>query len=259
MQRPFILIDGKVTEREQFTVKEGHQPTNSLFYLKEGEFSLLLDGKKSVIKAGDTVIFNDTQEFIRSVKSKIVFIYIKFKVNENCKFQLPFPTGKIEFKDKARFISSITAYEKALAEEGALAVYKREHLLEDILLQVYEESCPYEIGQGKEFSDITVEKVAKYLDENIAQKFSVKALARVCATNPSTLNFKFRKVTNKSVWEYVSEKRIELAKKLLLTTTYKVGEIALKCGFENAYYFSTAFKKSENLSPKQYRIKYGVL
>ena len=81
----------------------------------------------------------------------------------------------------------------------------------------------------------------------------------MCATNPSTLNFKFRKVTNKSVWEYVSEKRIELAKKLLLTTTYKVGEIALKCGFENAYYFSTAFKKSENLSPKQYRIKYGVL
>ena len=259
MQRPFILIDGKLTEREEFTVRSGHQPTNSLFYLKEGEFSLLLNGKKSLIKAGDTVIFDDSQEFIRSVKSKIVFVYIKFKVNENCKFICPLPTGKIEFKDKLRFISTITEYEKSLADDSPLSIYYRQHLLEDILLQAgLEYSGLEKIEKGLPVDDL-VRLASEYIDNNINKKFNVQELSKACATNPSTLNFRFRRVLNQSVWEFVVSKRVERAKKLLLTTTYKIGDVAERCGFENAYYFSTAFKKQEGLSPKEFRSKQGVL
>ncbi|MBQ2704551.1 MAG: helix-turn-helix transcriptional regulator, partial [Clostridia bacterium] len=34
--------------------------------------------------------------------------------------------------------------------------------------------------------------------------------------------------------------------------TYSVSEIALKCGFDNVYYFSNMFKKMVGVSPTRY-------
>ncbi len=259
MQRPFILIDGKLTERTEFDITHGVQPTSALFYLKEGEFSLSLNGKKCIIKAGDTVIFNQTQEFVRSVKSKIVFVYIKFRINENCKFYPKIPFGKIEFKDKERFLSSITAYEKALATDDIFSLYYREHLFEDILFQIAEENSSYVQTKISDFDDNVVKTAVDFINENISKHFTINDLAKKCATNPSTLNFRFRRALNISTWQYVTIKRVEKAKQLLKTTSYSIGEIALKCGFDNAYYFSTAFKKIEKVSPKNYRNNFGIL
>lgn len=52
---------------------------------------------------------------------------------------------------------------------------------------------------------------------------------------------------------YINKVRIEEAKKLLENTSCKVNVIAERAGYENATYFSTLFKKSTGMSPKEFR------
>ena len=156
-------------------------------------------------------------------------------------------------------MSSINAYEKALTTDDAFSVYYREHLFEDILLQIAEENFSFTQTNTSDFDDNVVKTAVKFINENISKKFTINDLAKNCATNPSTLNFRFRRAFNIPTWQYVTIKRVEKAKQLLKTTSYSIGEIALKCGFDNAYYFSTAFKKIEKVSPKEYRKTFGIL
>lgn len=56
-----------------------------------------------------------------------------------------------------------------------------------------------------------------------------------------------------SIWNYLTEVRLEHAKELLKTTDMKSYEIAFAVGYENPSYFSKIFKKYENMTPNEYR------
>lgn len=53
--------------------------------------------------------------------------------------------------------------------------------------------------------------------------------------------------------QFIINTRINEAKRLLLTTDMPIKSIALSVGYENALYFSNAFRKCELCSPKEYR------
>ena len=117
MEKPFVLISGNMAHRDEFDVKEGHQPTWALLYIKEGSFELDLGKGTQRIGSGDTIIFDDSTVFHRSVLTHLVFVYIKFKINLRCPFSVRLPVGRIEFKDKERFLSTIRSYESVLEHD----------------------------------------------------------------------------------------------------------------------------------------------
>ena len=43
------------------------------------------------------------------------------------------------------------------------------------------------------------------------------------------------------------------ARRLLIGTNYTIGAIAARCGYENIYYFSRAFRKAVGCSPSEFR------
>lgn len=63
----------------------------------------------------------------------------------------------------------------------------------------------------------------------------------------------FRKEFGTSFLGYLTDKRIEEAEKLLLTTEYKSREIGEMVGYTEPNYFSYVFKKNRNISPAKYR------
>ena len=56
-----------------------------------------------------------------------------------------------------------------------------------------------------------------------------------------------------SFQEYVTQQRIQRAKRLLLSTDMKIYEVALAVGIEDMNYFSYRFKSIVGVSPKSYR------
>lgn len=63
----------------------------------------------------------------------------------------------------------------------------------------------------------------------------------------------FKEFTGIGFKEYISAKRMELAKELLLSTNKNVYEIAAETGFENSTYFMTWFKGNCGMTPTHFR------
>ena len=66
----------------------------------------------------------------------------------------------------------------------------------------------------------------------------------------------FKNYIGQGFVEYVTNKRIEKAKKLLANTNYTISEIAEQVAYEDANYFSVVFKRNVGITPREYRMKY---
>lgn len=257
MKKPYLLIECRMDRRKEFVMTEGVQPTYALLYLKEGSYLLKMEGKQTVLNAGDCAIFSDDINFFRSVITPISFIMLKFRPNPNCPYSLPIPFGKVEFQNQKRFRDTIQKYEDLMETDDPRAAYYKEHLLEDILLQAFVENQGRSLlsvkGSPESTHDTTVIQAVAYIRENIARKLSVDDVCHAAQTNASTLNFKFRKELSCSVGAFISAERMKKARALLANTTYSIADVARRCGFENIYYFSTAFRKNHGLSPTDFR------
>ena len=78
-------------------------------------------------------------------------------------------------------------------------------------------------------------------------------MAENIGMSASYLSAIFSQNMQKTFVEYVTEKRIEKAKKLLKQTDKNSGEIAKAVGYKDSHYFSFVFKKLQGCSPREYR------
>ena len=78
-------------------------------------------------------------------------------------------------------------------------------------------------------------------------------LACEVQVNANYLSSIFSQSMEKTFTEYVTEKRMEKARKLLRDTTVATAEIAATVGYKDSHYFSFVFKKTQGVSPRDYR------
>lgn len=93
-----------------------------------------------------------------------------------------------------------------------------------------------------------------YICNNLAEELSVTAVSEMLHMNGSYFSHLFKKETGKNFIDYVNEVRIRKAKELLITTDYRIYEIAKMVGIESANYFSILFKKITGKSPNDIRL-----
>lgn len=98
-----------------------------------------------------------------------------------------------------------------------------------------------------------VKAAAKYVTANLARMPTLPEIARCVGTHEKRLTKAFRFQKGLSVFEFVREQRLILARKLLTQTPMTIADIAAETGFSSPANFSTAFKAVGALSPSQYR------
>lgn len=88
-----------------------------------------------------------------------------------------------------------------------------------------------------------------YADESL----SVKDISDQVFLSPSYVCTIFKNETNLTLNQYLTQYRIERAKKLLQDPRYKITDISSKVGYSDGNYFGKTFKKMVGLSPSEYR------
>ena len=68
----------------------------------------------------------------------------------------------------------------------------------------------------------------------------------------------FKLVFGSSVWTWLTQRRLELAKQMLATTDLSLKEIAAECGFCSSSYFSRQFKRYLKTTPQNYRVEHSL-
>ncbi|SEP91792.1 AraC-type DNA-binding protein [Azotobacter beijerinckii] len=97
-------------------------------------------------------------------------------------------------------------------------------------------------------------RMSEYVRQNLSDpELSLKKAASAAFLSPNYLTHWLRKETGKTFSELVLERRMHLARTLLLNGTRPVGEIARLCGFADEAYFSRRFRHAHGLPPGQFR------
>lgn len=92
-----------------------------------------------------------------------------------------------------------------------------------------------------------------YIEEHFKDKITLKDIANACFTNKYYLSHLFTRMYGISVGKCITVKRIEEAKKLLLTTDASIEKVAEESGFADAGYFCKIFKKQTGQTPSAFR------
>lgn len=87
---------------------------------------------------------------------------------------------------------------------------------------------------------------------NYAQPWTLKSMAQLSGYSVSRFCSLYNAYFGISPMNDLLEKRIEVAKQLLLLDGYRIGDIAELCGFSSIHYFSNYFKKKTGKSPAEF-------
>lgn len=98
-----------------------------------------------------------------------------------------------------------------------------------------------------------IQSCCDYIQMNIEEDFSLKTLAPKFGYTDYYFSRRFKKETGKSINEYIKSVKLSHGKTLLATTSLSIQEISERLHFCSRTHFTDSFKKSEGISPTQYR------
>ena len=91
-----------------------------------------------------------------------------------------------------------------------------------------------------------------YIQDHYSSNFSLSELSDRLLITPNYLSRLFKEKTGFSFTEYMTNYRLDVAKKILKAGQFKVYEVAEKAGYSDAQYFAKQFKKAVGVTPKEY-------
>ena len=118
------------------------------------------------------------------------------------------------------------------------------------------------IGQALEIRDRAasnkygdvVEEIMKYIENNYAnEELSLNTVASHVNFSPNHLSTVFSQQTGQTFIKYLTDYRMNKAKEMLRCSSKKSSVIAQEVGYKDPHYFSYLFKKTQNMTPTQYR------
>ncbi|MGI6510089.1 MAG: response regulator transcription factor [Erysipelotrichaceae bacterium] len=197
-----------------------------LWYLKKRDF----EGYHEYIRILIDKLNNDPEELINFRKNLINIFIVYFNDNGFSTNTVFMDEGLMKLDDKSeKDKSGLLAYCDALFQ-----------LQQDKLHKKYE-------------SENVMARAIKYVNDNYRENIDREDVAAVAFVTPNYLSKLFKNKMGINLREYINQLRIEEAKRLLLSTTMSVSEIASYVGYLNISYFSTVFHKMVGSSPYYWR------
>ena len=92
----------------------------------------------------------------------------------------------------------------------------------------------------------------RMIQTRYGEELTIRQIAEELELSEEYLNKMFRKETGVGFARYLSDYRMEMAKRLLRAGTLRVGEVAEQVGYQNSQYFSITFRKTTGMTPSQY-------
>lgn len=143
-------------------------------------------------------------------------------------------------------------------------LYRKDYLPTIIQIENYEqlrkwfidkvtEACSNIITKREEQTSGLISKAKAYIEKNYNKDISLDEVSRSVDISPYYFSKLFKEETGENFIEYLTNIRIEKAKKLLLYSDMSIKNICIDTGYSDPNYFSRIFKKQVGLTPTEYR------
>ena len=235
-----------------------------LLSITEGEMAFVVNGKKRVCQAGDTVFFSPRiPHATYNAEIPCAYTLVQFRPehylgdsNNTGKYfnrfvrntELPFTV--IKNRELSRLIA--TALSEYEHKEEAFDLLIKGVICEMIALLCREGALS---SQNSAYS-AAIEKLLPsiaYIEEHFSSDISLDEIAGVQNLNPSYFCRLFKKASGSGFVDYLNFVRICKSEKLLAKSEKSILEVAYDVGFSSVSYYNRIFKRYKNCTPTEYR------
>lgn len=144
-------------------------------------------------------------------------------------------------------------YYDSLLETDKIIIHS---LVLELIYMLYNDSKRQNYkGKMKSNNYEIIETSISYIKNNLTSDLSLATVAAYASLSPIHFHNCFKAATGRTLHEYVEEQRIKKAANLLVTTDKTLTEISYECGFSSQSYFSYAFKRKMQITPREYAKK----
>lgn len=155
-------------------------------------------------------------------------------------------------EDRPTWATRITALERELELQAAGFEQAVRALLSLILVDTSRVALP-QLGEPWAVIDPVVAEVFAMIDARFAEPLTHDDIARQVARSSSHLRRVVRELTGETVMQWVEERRMVEARRLLLETDDKVEIVAEKVGYRDGGYFRRRFRVAHGMPPQPWR------
>lgn len=111
----------------------------------------------------------------------------------------------------------------------------------------------FQVSASPPTADRRVQKTIEFLQQTQYRTVQTRDLARRIGLGPSRLAHLFKRETRQSIREFVLERRLLEAARLIASTEKRISAICYSVGFSDLSNFNHAFKRRFGMSPREAR------
>lgn len=258
---PSLLYSGKLTKMEGWKDALHSHDFLEIIFILDGIGTITIDDLNYKVMKGDILIYNagimhheDNAPEAPMEARFAAFHKIQLKnLPANC--ILP-PKSKCIFKAGKLYSVLISLFDMInieITEKNEFYLEIVESISKTLLMYIFriinqEQGCLELVNKETLLMDIL-----NYIDCNFTNDIGLAEIASECFINKYYVSHLFADHLGMTVGQYIRNKRIELAKKLLIQTDDPISVIAEKCGFHDTNYFGRLFKIATSTTLLKFR------
>jgi AraC family transcriptional regulator len=128
-----------------------------------------------------------------------------------------------------------------------------QRLLSVTLLRQFSAQRVASLETQQEQVEDSLQRTIAYINKNLADELSLQAIAAVAQMSPFYFARLFKRATGLTPNQYVTNRRIERAKQLLIEQDLSVVDVAQEVGIQSQSHFNKVFREYTGVTPKAYR------
>jgi len=259
--KPILLYSGFINEDVSWYCPEHSHSFCEIIYICNGSGQFMIDGNLYVGGKGDIVIYNASvmhEEYSNpSNPLEMYYCAIDNIVIDGLAEQHIIPEIIAPIIKAGTLTSKLENYFNAIIMESSNKFSDYEimcsNLLSCIIISILRYTNIPKSDIKVEVNPNSGESTKIYIDKNYSQDINLSNLSKAFYMSKDYLSHIFKNEIGFSPIKYLMMRRIEEAKKLLVSSELSINEISLTVGYEDANYFSAIFKKITGFSPINYR------
>lgn len=173
------------------------------------------------------------------------------------------PYVEINAPESRGLLQTLQGYLRSIYQEYEQPSPYKEASLNALVIQFFVAIGRYKMNASEKFPGINITKqheyiekfmkICDYITEHCTENLTVDELALLAGFSKFHFIRLFKQFTNVTCYEYLIQKRIELAERLLIEPDLTITQIALQSGFGSLSSFNRVFKTAKNCTPSEYK------
>jgi len=221
-----------------------------MYYVTSGKGFLHTVGRVYPLSRGDIFFTFPSQPFAIESGENFTYMYISFVGSRGNMIM-----EKLNISARHFLFNGYTKVEDFWKKGLSTTSPMTDLISESVLLYTFSVLGEKLLSSPDKYNEknTTALMIKKYIDDNFSDTdFSVDKISKELSYNKKYISSVFKKEFDIGIIDYLTIVRIQNACTMIQQGFTSVNDIALRCGYSDAQYFSRVFKNKMSLSPMQY-------